>query len=274
MTYQSPPKLETTYDRLEGKVVLVTGATSGIGEAATKLFAAEGAKVVAVARRTDRLKALVRSLADQGLSASATFCDVSDERSIQTAVEFAVTQFGRLDLAFNNAGVGAGQAPVHLTETNTFDRAVRVNLRGVFLCMKYEIEAMLEHGEGGAIVNTSSIGGLIGAPNMAAYSASKWGLAGLTKCAALDYADRNIRINAIAPAATHSEMLDGWLKTESAREAIAASSPMNYIADPDDMARAALYLLSDEARWTTGIVLPCDGGTSAGINPRSASHEG
>ena len=119
-------------------------------------------------------------------------------------------------------------------------------------------------GRGGAIVNTSSIGGLVGAPFNGIYAASKWGLTGLTKCVALEYARSNIRVNCIAPGPTRSEMIDRWMPTEEARAGLADNMPMNYIADPDDMARAALYLLSDEARWTTGAVLPCEGGAHAG----------
>lgn len=136
------------------------------------------------------------------------------------------------------------------------------NLRGPFLCMKYEIPAIIEAG-GGSIVNTSSIGGLVGSARNGDYGTSKWGLIGLTKCAAMAYADKDIRVNAIAPGPTHSEMFHLWLPTPERRAEMAAHAPLNYIAHPDDMARAALFLLSDEARWITGIVLPCEGGMSA-----------
>ncbi len=137
------------------------------------------------------------------------------------------------------------------------------NLRGTFLSMKHQIPHMIAAG-GGAIVVTSSIGGLVGAARNSDYAASKWALAGLVKSAALDYAPHNIRINAIAPGPTHSEMFDRWMNTEQLRARMAAHAPLNYIAHPDDMARAALYLLSDEAQWTTGCVLPCEGGMSVG----------
>ena len=169
---------------------------------------------------------------------------------------------GRLDCAFNNAGAGGAHQPIHEISTAKFDQVIATNLRGVFLCIKHEVPAMLASG-GGSIVNTSSIGGLVGGARNGDYAASKWGLAGLTKCAALDYARMGIRVNAIAPGPTRSEMFDRWIPTEEAREQMAEMMPIKYIAEPDDMARAALFLLSDESRWTTGAVLPCEGGRSA-----------
>ena len=173
-----------------------------------------------------------------------------------------VERHGRLDGAFNNAGVGGAHVPFTELSAEKFDQVIATNLRGVFLCMKHEIPAMLASG-GGAIVNTSSIGGLVGGAQNGDYAASKWGLAGLTKCVALEYARQGVRVNAIAPGPTDSEMFGRWMPTEERRERIANAMPMNYIAHPDDMARAALFLLSDEARWTTGVILPCEGGASA-----------
>jgi NAD(P)-dependent dehydrogenase (short-subunit alcohol dehydrogenase family) len=264
MPYNHPPRRTETFTRLAGKVIFVTGASSGIGEAATRLFAAEGAHVVAAARRTERLDTIVGELNAAGLQAAAVACDVTDEASVAAAVLFTVEKFGRLDGAFNNAGAAGGRAPIHEADVDAFDRVVAVNLRGAFLCMKHECAAMLAAGVRGSIVNTSSIGGLVGAAQNSIYAASKWGLAGLTKCAALDYARDGIRVNVIAPGPTRSEMFDRWMPTEEARGEMAAMTPMNYVADPDDMARAALFLLSDDARWTTGAILPCEGGLSAG----------
>lgn len=262
MSYNTPPPLDFHAQRLQGRVIFVTGASSGIGSAAVRLFAREGARVVAAARRKNRLEELAAGLQSEGLTVEAVVCDVTDEASVKAAVNHGVKVFGRLDGAFNNAGAGEGRAPLHQADTAAFDRVMGVNLKGVFLCLKYEIAAMLDAG-GGSIVNTSSIGGLVGAPQNSIYAASKWGLAGLTKCAALDYARQGIRVNAIAPGPTRSEMFDRWMPTDEARAAMADAFPMNYIADPDDMARAALFLLSDESRWTTGAILPCEGGASA-----------
>lgn len=263
MSYASPSPIAFVGDRLAGKVLFVTGASSGIGEAAVRRFAAEGALVAAGARRVDRLEALADELRDDGRVAIAVACDVTVESSIAAAVEETVRTFGRLDGAFNNAGEGGAQRPMHEISAEKFDSVIATNLRGPFLCLKHQVPHMIAAG-GGSIVVTSSIGGLIGGARNSDYAASKWGVAGLVKCAALDYAPHNIRINAIAPGPTRSEMFDRWINTEELRAMMAAHAPLNYIADPDDMARAALFLLSDEARWTTGSIFPCEGGMSIG----------
>jgi NAD(P)-dependent dehydrogenase (short-subunit alcohol dehydrogenase family) len=261
MTYASPAPLTFSAGRLAGKIVFVTGASSGIGAAAARRFAAEGALIAAAARRTDRLAELVAELRAGGSEALAVTCDVTDEWSVAAAVDATVAAFGGLDAAFNNAGDGGVHRPLHQIETAEFDRVLATNLRGPFLCIKHQIPHLIDRG-GGAVVVTSSVGGLVGGASNADYAASKWGLAGLIKCAALDYAAHNIRINAIAPGPTRSQMFDRWINTEELRTMMAAQAPLNYISQPDDMARAALFLLSDEARWTTGSVLPCEGGMS------------
>jgi NADP-dependent 3-hydroxy acid dehydrogenase YdfG len=153
------------------------GASSGIGEAAARLFAAEGAQVVLAARRAERIEATAAELRRAGLSAAPVACDVRDEGSVAAAVAFAVSTYGRLDGAFNNAGVGGARGPVHEVDADVFDKVIATNLRGVLLCMKHEIAAMLDGG-GGAVVNTSSIGGLVGAADNSVYAASKWGWLG------------------------------------------------------------------------------------------------
>lgn len=262
MPFNSPPPLTFTSKRLQGRVIFITGASSGIGAAAARLFAAEGARVALAARRERRIAVLEEELQDAGGEALSIVCDVTDEQSVEAAIDATVARFGKLDGAFNNAGIGGGLAPVHEIDLDIFDATIATNLRGVLACMKHEVRAMLA-GSGGAIVNTSSIGGLVGGANNAIYASSKWGLAGLTKCAALDYARQGIRVNAIAPGPTRSELFDSWMPTDEARAGMAALFPMNYIARPDDMARAALFLLTEEARWTTGAILPCEGGASA-----------
>jgi NAD(P)-dependent dehydrogenase (short-subunit alcohol dehydrogenase family) len=219
--------------------------------------------VVCVARRVERIEALVHELKTSGLEATAAPCDVTDEQAVAAVIQTTLDSYGRLDCAFNNAGHGSVRGPVHTLDVSDLDRVMNVNLRGVFLCIKHEVAAMLKQRGGGSIVNTSSIGGLVGGASNSIYASSKWALAGLTKCAALDYAREGIRVNAIAPGPTRSEMFDRWIPTDEAREQMASMFPMNYIADPDDMARAALFLLSDDARWTTGTILPCEGGMSA-----------
>jgi NAD(P)-dependent dehydrogenase (short-subunit alcohol dehydrogenase family) len=263
MPYASPDPLTFSAGRLAGRVVFVTGASSGIGAAAVRRFAAEGALVAAAARRADRLAEVVAGVRAAGGEALAVSCDVTEEKSVSEAVDAAVRAFGRLDAAFNNAGEGGAQAPLHQIDTGKFDSVIATNLRGPFLCLKYQIPHLIDAG-GGAVVLTSSIGGLVGASGNSDYAASKWGLAGLVRCAALDYAPSNIRVNAIAPGPTRSEMFDRWMNTEEMREQMASYAPLNYIAQPDDMARAAVFLLSDEARWTTGCVFPCEGGMSVG----------
>ena len=256
--------------RLKDKVVFITGASSGIGAAAMRLFAAEGAVVVGSARRTERVEALAASLRAEGLRTYAAFCDVREEESVRAAINEVVAKHGRLDCAFNNAGIIGSGLELHEVPVAVFDAVLATNLRGVFLCMKYEITAMLSSG-GGTIVNTSSIGGLVGGAHNSDYGTSKWGLTSLTRSAALAYGRRNIRVNAIAPGGTETDMYGGLvartatardLSEAKAREFLASLNPLGGIAQPEDMARAALFLLSDESRWTNGTVLPCEGGAS------------
>lgn len=235
-----------------------------------RLFAAEGAVVIGAARRTDQTEALAADLRKDGLRADAVFCDVREEDSVRTAIHEVLTRHGRLDCAFNNAGVLGSGLELHQVPVAVFDTVLATNLRGVFLCMKYEITTMLSSG-GGTIVNTSSIGGLVGGAHNSDYGTSKWGLTSLTRSAALAYGRRNIRVNAIAPGGTETDMYGGLvartaaargLSEVKARELLASLNPLGGIATPEDMARAALFLLCDESRWTNGTVLPCEGGAS------------
>ncbi|KAH8669532.1 putative short-chain dehydrogenase [Tricladium varicosporioides] len=259
MAYSNPPALSHHFNRLQDKVIFVTGASAGIGEAAARLFAKEGAKVVLAARRIDRLEATVQELKSSGQQALAVACDVTKEESIEKAIAFTVLTFGRIDGAFNNAGAPPARGPLHTMKMEDFDRILDINTRGVFMCMKHEIAAMLKTG-GGAIVNTSGLSGLVAMPSNAIHSASKFGVAAITRSAALDYAKEGIRVNAVAPGPTKSEAFGVNYPSEEARTMVASMFPMNYIAEADDVARVALFLLSEESRWTTGHVLPCDGG--------------
>ena len=182
---------------MTGKVVLVAGATSGIGKATAILFARSGASVVLAGRREKLLREITGELTGEGLKAAWTVCDVTDEEQVKAMIDFTVRTFGRLDCAYNNAGIMSDDVETAELDSAEFDRVININLRSMFLCMKYELRQMLRQGgEGYAIVNCSSIGGLIGLPGRVAYHASKHAVLGMTKCAALEYAARGIRINA------------------------------------------------------------------------------
>lgn len=259
----NPAPITIEAQRLAGKTIFITGASSGIGAAAARRFVAEGADVVVGARRTDRLDSLVDELASRGGNALAVGLDVTDEESVARAVQAALDRFGRLDGAVNNAALVGSGKPIVDTDSAYVRQVIDVNVLGVYLSMKYEIPAMLASG-GGSIVNVSSVGGLIGMPNISEYIASKWGVIGMTKSVALEYAASGVRVNAIAPGSTKTDMYDAWLPTPEAQAAVAAYSPMNQIALPDDMARVALFLLSEESRWTNGTVIAADGGQHVG----------
>lgn len=261
--YLNPPMLSLKSRRLEGKVVFITGATSGVGQAAVRRFAEEGAAVIAGARRLAKIQQQAEILAREGYRIQPVRCDVQDEASVIAAIQSGLSRFHKINAAFNSAAVEGSVTLLHETPTERFDEVHRTNLRGAFICMKHQIKAMLDSG-GGAIVNSSSAGGLVGAAYNSDYSSSKHGLTGLTKCAALEYARSGIRVNAIAPGPIDTEMLNRSTVGEEARSHLANCMPMNYIADPDDMARVAAFLLSEEARWITGVILPCEGGFSAG----------
>lgn len=245
--------------RLQDKVAIITGGNAGIGRAAARLFAQEGASVVVAARREDEGRAVAEQIAADGGKAIFVRTDVSIAKDHQNLVDATVKAFGRLDLAFNNAGTEQfGQTIVELDE-GEWDRVIEINLKGVFLGLKYQIPAMLASG-GGAIVNTSSVGGLVATPGLSAYQASKFGVIGLTKVAALEYAQQNIRVNAICPGATRSEMFDRWVADPDVNARVLAAHPIGRFSDPSEQAEAALFLLSDKASYLTGVALPVDGG--------------
>jgi NAD(P)-dependent dehydrogenase (short-subunit alcohol dehydrogenase family) len=244
-------------NRLAGKVAVVTGASSGIGEATARELARLGACVVLAARRFDRLQAISDEIASTGGGAFPIATDATKSSDLKRAVEVARERYGRLDYAVNNAGM-PGQGAFMDTSVEDFDRIATLNLRGVFLAMQAEIPAILETGAG-AIVNVSSVAGLVGVPGLSMYAATKWGVIGLTKCVALEYASQGIRINAIAPGLTETEMLVGTTKEQ--REYLLSITPMKRVADPIEIARSVVYLLAD-ATYATGIVLPADGAFS------------
>jgi NAD(P)-dependent dehydrogenase (short-subunit alcohol dehydrogenase family) len=251
-----------TYD-FRDRVALVTGAASGMGFATAQAFAEAGAAVVLADRNDAALQSATEALASAGHQAVGVSCDVSDEDQAATLVERCVATFGRLDFAFNNAGIQAAPTDAADEPAETFDRVNAVNLRGVWACMKHELGQMREQGSG-AIVNCSSLGGLVGLPGRAAYHASKHGVLGLTKSAALEYAPRGIRINAICPGTIETPMVADMLaKGELDMDEAIANQPIARLGQASEMAAAVLWLCSAGASFVTGVALPVDGGYTA-----------
>jgi NAD(P)-dependent dehydrogenase (short-subunit alcohol dehydrogenase family) len=252
-----------------GRVALVTGAGSGIGRATATEFARAGAQVAVADVVEDAARQTVAGIEAEAPGAARAFaCDVSDEASVAALVAAVVGAFGRLDAAHNNAGISPLTGGVVECDRDVWDRVLAVNLTGVWLGMKHEIPALLAGG-GGAIVNTSSGAGLQGIAGMPAYVASKHGVVGLTKTAALEYATRGVRVNAVCPGTVRTPFLEekaaaGFYTLEG----MAASCPMKRLAEPEEIAAAVVWLCSDAASFVTGAVIPVDGATVAGTSVR------
>jgi len=249
-------------EKLKGKVALITGASTGLGRATALLFAQQGAKVVVAARRERESMNVVREIREAGGTAIFSQTDVSKADDCRRMVESAIEAFGKLDIAFNNAGVFSFGKPLAETEESTWDTILNINLKGTWLCMKYEIPAMLKTG-GGAIINMSSVAGLIGTSlGIGAYHASKHGVIGLSKAAACEYGEKNIRINTVCPGVTDdTDITDTWYKSvDGIRNAFVKAHPIGRLGSPMDVANAVLFLASDEASYLTGVSLPIDGG--------------
>ncbi len=260
MTQPNDNLKQSASRRLAGKVAIITGASRGIGMAAAQLFAQAGARVVLAARSEEELARIADEIRVNGGEAMAVKTDITDAASVESLVKRTVDAYGRLDMAFNNAGLGSGNKPFVEFTVEEFDNSVAVNLKGVFLSMKYEIPAMLVGG-GGAIVNMSSTAGLVGASGIAPYIASKHGVVGLTKAAALEYATHHIRVNAIAPGPIRTEMMDRRIAANAQiEEQINRAVPMERMGNPSEVAEAVLWLCSDAASYVTGVTLPVDGG--------------
>jgi NAD(P)-dependent dehydrogenase (short-subunit alcohol dehydrogenase family) len=246
---------------MEGKVALVVGASRGIGAAAARAFAEAGASVVLAAREPEALERTAAEIRAKGGRALAVPADAADAAALQSLVARAVQAFGRLDAAFNNAGSGHLPAPLADLSVEEIDRAIAVNLRGTLLAMKYEIPALLA-ADGGAIVNMSSTAGLQGVRGMSAYSAGKHAVIGATRSAALDYAARGIRINAVAPGPILTERLAAL--SPDRMEPVVRAVPMGRAGAPEEVAAAVVWLCSAEASFVHGTVLSVDGGRLAG----------
>lgn len=247
---------------LAGKVAIVTGASSGIGSATSKLFAREGAKIVVTARRQVELDALVAEIAAAGGHAVALAGDVKDEAFAKILVETAVARFGGLDVAFNNAGaLGATGATPEVSLAGWQD-TIETNLTSAFLGAKYQIPAMLDRGGGSLIFTSTFVGYTVGMPGLAAYAASKAGLIGLTQSLAAELGPKGIRANAILPGAVDTPAYRAMNDTAEARSFVAGLHALKRVATPDELARSALYLASDASTFTTGSALLVDGGVS------------
>ncbi len=246
-----------------GQVALVTGAGSGMGLSTAQAFAEAGAAVLLADIDEDALRSATDELEAKGHRALGITCDVSNEDQVAAMIDQTVRTFGRLDFAFNNAGIQVPPSDAAHEPAATFDRVTAINLRGVWACMKHELRQMREQGSG-AIVNCSSLGGLVGLPGRAAYHASKHGVIGLTRSAALEYAPRGIRINAVCPGTIDTPMLQQMAQREGfdIRQA-AQDQPIRRLGQPDEIAATVLWLCSPAASFVVGVALPVDGGYTA-----------
>jgi NAD(P)-dependent dehydrogenase (short-subunit alcohol dehydrogenase family) len=248
-------------DLLTNRVALVLGASRGIGASAAAALARAGAKVVIAARDARALEEVASSIRRDGAEAHAIPTDIVDVAQMERVVARTVEIFGRLDIAFNNAGSGHMPAPLAELEVRDFDEAIAVNLRGTLVAMKLEITAMLGNG-GGSIVNMSSTAGLSGVRGMSAYSATKHAVIGATRSAALDYAARNIRVNAVAPGPILTDRLRAL--PDDRRQLVERAVPMGRVGLADEVASVVVWLASDAASFVTGSIVPIDGGRTAG----------
>lgn len=254
----------TSQGLLAGKVAFITGAGRGIGAAAARLFAREGARVLLAARTEAQLKAVTEEIRAAGGTAEYVVCDLADASSVRAAVDRTVAVYGRLDIAFNNGATIQRPGPMDQMPETEFDHIYDVNLKGVWLAMVAEVAAIRATAGTGAIVNNSSVGSLMGNPELPAYGAMKRAVNSLTESAAVTYGPEGIRVNAIAPGHTATEMIRTWEEdSPGLRERLTARIPLGRAADPEEIAQAAAWLLSDRSSFVTGTVLRVDGGARA-----------
>ena len=251
---------QSLHGLLEGKVGIVTGASSGIGAATAAAFAKAGAKVVVAARNESALESVAASIDSKLEDVFVVPTDVTDPASVERLVDMTIERYGRLDVAFNNAGGGHMPNQLARIGVEDFDRAISVNVRGTFLCMKYEIPAMLKTG-GGAIVNMSSTAGMQGTSGLAGYGAAKHAIVGLTRVAAMDYAMENIRVNVVAPGPIFTE----HLADARYREQAALGVPMGRVGGREEVSTVVAWLCSSLSSFVTGAVIPVDGGRLSGV---------
>jgi NAD(P)-dependent dehydrogenase (short-subunit alcohol dehydrogenase family) len=253
------------YTPFAGKVAVVTGGNSGIGKSIAVLFARQGARVVIAARRVEESEQVVQEIRQAGGEACFVKTDVVQAAEVEALVEQTVARYGRLDCAVNNAGLG-GRWQLHETPEEEWDRSLAINLKGVFLGMKYQIAQMLRQGLGGAIVNVSSSAGTTGYARNPAYSAAKHGVIGVSKSAALQYINRGIRINAVVPGVILTPMIElAFASSPQLKEWFLGMQPTGSGGHPDQLAQAVTWLCSEAASLITGAALPVDGGASAGM---------
>ena len=249
---------------LENKVVLVTGGASGIGQATVMRLASDGAHIIVADMQAEAAAVTAADVHTAGGSAEVCELDVTDHGAVAAAVQDIVAEHGRLDGAFNNAGIGGPTAKVVDIDPTDWAKVIAVNLTGVFNCIQAEIAQMAKQDTGGSIVNTASIGGVVALPRATAYNAAKHGVVGITRTAALEYAPQNIRVNAVCPGFIDTPMLEaGAATTPERRDLIAAAVPMRRVAGPHEVADVVAWLLSDQSSYVTGTAMPVDGGWTA-----------
>ncbi len=245
------------------KVVMVTGAGNGIGRATALAFAAQQAKVIVADVNINDGEATVSEIIKAGGTASFIPCDVTKDTDVRALIDGTLEAYGKLDIAFNNAGIEIEHCKLADSEEDTYDKIMEVNVKGVWRCMKYQIPALLQQ-KNSVIVNTASIAALGAAPKMSIYSASKHAVIGLTKSAAVEYGKKGLRVNAVCPAVIDTEMYRRAAESDPAKAAfINSMHPVGRIGQAEEVAAAVLYLCSDQAGFTTGVALPVDGGATA-----------